>query len=117
MYQNNTNGLKFRHCSEAVMTQSHCISCPGMAERRGGLELIDINDITFRRILKVRDKKYDEGLLVCYMICIDAITPKITDTSVDIDHILTFVVWCGGWQGDGNWYLFLIVDFLYKIMN
>ena len=59
MYKNTENGLKCSHCPEPVMTQSHCISCPGMAELRDGLELSEINDMVtfFRRVLKERDKK------------------------------------------------------------
>ena len=59
MYKNTENGLKCSHCTEPVMTQSHCISCPGMAELRDGLELSEINDMVtfFRRVLKERDKK------------------------------------------------------------
>ena len=59
MYKNNKEGLKCSHCSEEVMTQTHCLSCPGMTEMRDGLELSKIDDMVvyFRRTLKVRDKK------------------------------------------------------------
>ena len=59
MYKNNKAGLKCSHCLEEVMTQIHCISCPGMSQMRDGLELSKIEDmvIYFKRILKARDKK------------------------------------------------------------
>ena len=59
MYKNTENGLNCSHCSEPVMAQSHCISCPGMAELRDGLELSEINGMMtfFRRVRKERDKK------------------------------------------------------------
>ena len=59
MYKNNKPGLKCSHCTEEVMTQVHCISCPGMTQMRDGLELDRIEDMVvyFRRILKARDRK------------------------------------------------------------
>jgi hypothetical protein len=59
MYKNNKAGLKCSRCSEEVMTQIHCISCPGMSQMRDCLELSKIEDmvIYFKRILKARDKK------------------------------------------------------------
>ena len=59
MYKNNKPGLKCSHCTEEVMTQVHCISCPGMTQMRDGLELDKIEDMVvyFRRILKAKDRK------------------------------------------------------------
>ena len=56
MYKNNEVGLKCSHCKEDVMTQLHCISCPGMTQMRDDLELSRIEDMVlyFRRILKDR---------------------------------------------------------------
>ena len=56
MFKNNEAGLKCSHCEEDVMTQLHCISCPGMTQMRDGLELSRIEDMVvyFRRILKER---------------------------------------------------------------
>ena len=56
MFKNNEAGLKCIHCDEEVMTQLHCISCPGMTQMRDGLELSRIEDMVvyFRRILKER---------------------------------------------------------------
>ena len=59
MYKNNTDGLKCSHCSETIMTQSHCTICPGMAELRVGLEMDDIGDmvIFFRKLMIERSKR------------------------------------------------------------
>ena len=58
-YKNNENGLKCRYCSESVMTQAHCISCPGLEEMRDGLELYNMEDLVifFRRLLDDDEKK------------------------------------------------------------
>ena len=56
MYKNNKEGLKCTQCSEDILTQSHCIICPGMGELRDGLNLEDISDMVtfFRRVMKKR---------------------------------------------------------------
>ena len=58
MYKNNPEGLKCSHCMENIMTQNHCLACPGLAEHREGLELKNIEDMVvfFRRILMDKDK-------------------------------------------------------------
>ena len=59
MYKGREEGLQFSHCTEEVMTQIHCLSCPGMTEMRDGLDLVKIKDMVvyFSRILKTRDRK------------------------------------------------------------
>ena len=59
LYKNNKDGLKCSHCLEPVMTQSHCVSCPGLEDLREGLDLDSMKDIVtyFRRILIERSKK------------------------------------------------------------
>ena len=39
MFKNNKDGLKCRHSEEDVITQIHCVSCPGFKELREGLDL------------------------------------------------------------------------------
>ena len=58
MYKKNTEGLRCSHCDEKVMTQSHCVSCPGMVELCDGLEMENIEGmVTFcRRLMKERSK-------------------------------------------------------------
>ena len=59
MYKKNKYGPKCSHCTEAIMTQIHCISYPGMGELREGLDLVNMTDMVtyFRRILKERGHK------------------------------------------------------------
>ena len=59
MYKNNKAGLKCSFCTESIMTQSNCNSCPGMVTLRDGLELMKMDDMVvfFRRIVKERSKK------------------------------------------------------------
>ena len=59
LYKHNKDGLKCSHCLEPVMTQSHCVSCPGLEDLREGLDLASMKDmVTFiRRILIERSKK------------------------------------------------------------
>ena len=59
MFQNNLDGLKCSHCDETIMTQSHCVICPGLAALRVGLEMDDIGDMVtfFRKLMTERSKK------------------------------------------------------------
>ena len=59
MYKNNKEGLRCSHCQEQVMTQRHCVTCPGMEELRDGLDLDTMRDmiIYFRRIMSGRSRK------------------------------------------------------------
>ena len=59
MYKNNKEGLKCSHCSEDILTQSHCVICPGMGELRDGLDMENINELVtfFRRLMKKRSNK------------------------------------------------------------
>ena len=59
MFQNNPDGLKCSHCDETIMTQSHCVICPGLAALRVGLEMDDIGDMVtfFRKLMIERSKK------------------------------------------------------------
>ena len=56
MYKNNKEGMKCSHCSEDILTQSHCVICPGMGELRDGLDMENIADMVtfFRRLMKKR---------------------------------------------------------------
>ena len=59
MFQNNPDGLKCSHCDETMMTQSHCVICPGLAALRDGLDIDDIGDmvIFFRKLMIERSRK------------------------------------------------------------
>ena len=59
MYNNNKEGLRCSHRQEQVMTQRHCVTCPGMEELRDGLDLDTMRDMTiyFRRIMSGRSRK------------------------------------------------------------
>ena len=59
MFQNNPEGLKCSHCDETMMTQSHCVICPGLASLRDGLKMDDIGNMVtfFRKLMIVRSRK------------------------------------------------------------
>ena len=59
LYQNNPDGLKCSHCDETIMTQSHCVICPGMVALCDGLEMDNIGDMVtfFRKLMTERSKK------------------------------------------------------------
>ena len=56
MYKKLKDGLQCSHCREEIMTETHCISCPGITELREGLDLVNMTDLViyFWRILKER---------------------------------------------------------------
>ena len=59
MYKKNKEGLRCSHCQEQVMTQSHCVTCPGMEELRDGLDLDTMRDMItfFRRVMSDRSRQ------------------------------------------------------------
>ena len=59
MFKNNKDGLKCRHSEEDVITQIHCVSCPGFKELREGLDLTCMADMVvyFRRVMVERSRK------------------------------------------------------------
>ena len=60
MFKINKDGLKCSHCEKVVMTQIHCVSCPGFKELREGLDLTCMADMVvyFRGIMKKRSRKF-----------------------------------------------------------
>ena len=75
MYKKNKDGLKCSRCTEEIMTQIHCISCPGMKVLREGLDLVNMTDMVtyFKRILKERGHKWSKLLKVrldCWTECL-----------------------------------------------
>ena len=59
MFKNSKEGLKCSHCEEDVMTQIHCVSCPGFKQLREGLDLTCMADMVvyFRRVMVERSRK------------------------------------------------------------
>ena len=59
MFKKSNEGLKCSHCEEDVMTQIHCVSCPGFKLLREGLDLTCMADMVvyFRRVMVERSRK------------------------------------------------------------
>ena len=58
-FKNNSDGLICKHCTSGdILSQSHCLICPGWLEIRQGLDMEKLEDLTtfFTRLLLERAK-------------------------------------------------------------